>query len=84
MQVKGKTIGKRVFWPVPIEHFDDELTRDVEGYKSALQLYYQGSWAEAAEHFQACGLVTAQMFVNRIRGRKAPSDWNGVWAISEK
>ena len=84
VQVKGKTIGKRVFWPVPIEHFDDELTRDVEGYKSALQLYYQGSWAEAAEHFQACGLVTAQLFVNRIRGREAPSDWNGVWTISEK
>ena len=84
VQVKGKTIGKRVFWPIPIEQFDDELTRDVDRYKSALQLYYQGSWAEATEHFQACNLVMAQLFVNRIRGRKAPSDWTGVWTMSEK
>ena len=84
VQVKGKTIGKRVFWPIPIEQFDDELTRDVDRYKSALQLYYQGSWAEATEHFQACNLVMAQLFVNRIRGREAPSDWTGVWTMSEK
>ena len=84
VQVKGKTIGKRVFWPIPIEQFDDELTRDVDRYKSALQLYYQGNWAEATEHFQACNLVMAQLFVNRIRGREAPSDWTGVWTMSEK
>ena len=84
VQVKGKTIGKRVFWPIPIERFDDELLKDVDRYKSGLQLYYQGSWPEAIEHFQACNLVMAQLFVNRIRDRKAPSDWTGVWTMKEK
>lgn len=84
VQVKGKTIGKRVFWPIPIEQFDDALRKDVDRYKSGLQLYYNGSWTEAIKEFQACNLVMAKLFVNRINGREAPSNWTGVWTMKEK
>lgn len=84
VQVKGKTQGKKVFWPIPVAEFDDQLRRDVDEYSRGLELYYSGDWPEAVLHFQKCSFSTAQLFRDRIQGREAPADWNGIWTMKEK
>lgn len=84
VQVKGKTQGKKVFWPIMQDQFDDQLRKDVEEYKQALHYYYQGDWPAAASHFDRCTFSVSQIFSQRITGKNAPEDWNGVWTMSEK
>lgn len=84
VQVKGKTQGKKVFWPIPVDKFDDTLRADVENYKQGLHYYYRGDWPEAVPYFEKCSFVTAQLFRDRISGKTAPENWNGVWTMTEK
>ena len=84
VQVKGKTKGKKIFWPIPKDQVDDQLKSDVEEYKQGLHLYYRGEWPEAFSHFERCSLAAAGLFRNRIKDREAPTDWNGVWTMKEK
>jgi adenylate cyclase len=84
VQVKGKTQGKKIFWPIIREHFDDQLRKDVDEYKQGLHLYYIGEWKEAVRHFSRCTFTVAELFSQRIAGKTAPPDWNGVWTMSEK
>lgn len=84
VQVKGKTEGKKVFWPILRDQFDDQLRRDVDEYQQALNYYYQGDWSTAATHFDRCTFSVSETFSQRIKGKKAPDDWNGVWTMSEK
>ncbi|MFP4153568.1 MAG: adenylate/guanylate cyclase domain-containing protein, partial [Alkalispirochaeta sp.] len=84
VQVKGKTQGKKIFWPIQKEQFDEQLRRDVDEYKEALHLYYIGDWTTATEHFRRCTFTVADLFAQRIAGKTAPENWNGVWTMSEK
>ena len=84
VQVKGKTKGKKIFWPIPKDQVDAQLKSDVEEYKQGLHLYYRGEWPEAFPHFERCSLAAAGLFRNRIKDREAPTDWNGVWTMKEK
>lgn len=84
VQVKGKTMGKKVFWPVPRGEMDQELARDIEEFNQGLHLYYQGDWPEAVTHFSRSKLVVADVFRERIAGKTAPQGWNGIWTMTEK
>ncbi|MDA3947948.1 MAG: adenylate/guanylate cyclase domain-containing protein [Spirochaeta sp.] len=84
VQVKGKTQGKKIFWPIRREQFDDQLRKDVDEYKQGLHLYYLGDWTAANEHFDRCTFSVSDTFSQRISGKEAPEDWNGVWTMSEK
>jgi len=84
VQVKGKTIGKRIFWPVPRAEMDPTLEAKVSQYEVALQAYYQGRWPEAEVDFRACGLPQAEIFLERIEGTPVPSNWNGIWTMTSK
>lgn len=84
VQVKGKTIGKKVFWPIPMDQFDDAMERDVELFVEGLHAYYEGNWREAERLFSTSELVPAHVFRERIAGLDAPEGWNGVWTMTEK
>jgi hypothetical protein len=84
VQVKGKTMGKKIFWPVPREQMDEQLRHDIDQFSEGLHLYYQGDWPAAVPHFQNSSLSIAEVFGERIAGKEAPSDWNGVWTMTEK
>jgi class 3 adenylate cyclase len=85
VQVKGKTVGKRVFYPLPANKLDSERLSECEKYAAALQAYYKGDWVAALAGFEAIGLPPARIFEERIRNRQAvPKDWNGVWTMTEK
>ena len=84
VQVKGKTIGKRIFWPIPAARVDTAFEADLREFETALGHYYAGEWSSAEPLFARNGLPAAKMFAARIAGRTCPSDWNGVWTMSEK
>ncbi len=84
VQVKGKTTGKRIYIPIPVESVTDRVRRESELYRRGLELYYAGDWPGAYEQFRACRLKAARVFRTRTRGNQAPSGWSGIWEMKEK
>jgi len=84
VQVKGKTVGKRIYWPLDSRRMDENFMDRCKVFQQALDLYYEGQWPQAEEVFQACKLPQADVFLDRIRGLKAPVGWSGIWTMKEK
>ncbi|MEX2444607.1 MAG: adenylate/guanylate cyclase domain-containing protein [Alkalispirochaeta sp.] len=84
VQVKGKTQGKKIFWPIPVDKMDDELSHDIHTFSEGLHRYYRGDWPEAVPYFEQSSLTVSQTFRDRIAGKQAPENWNGVWTMTEK
>lgn len=83
VQVKGKTIGKKVYWPIPLVQVDEKLQAELELFHQALQLYYEGNWRKAGGMFKELKLGVAEVFVERTSSRK-PRDWKGMWEMKTK
>ena len=84
VQVKGKTIAKKIFWPIPRENIDEDFRKDIEVYGKGLKTYYDGQWARANAYFNKCSLAAAEEFRSRTVNTKRPRNWNGVWTMSSK
>jgi len=85
VQVKGKTQGKKVFWPILKNSLTPELEKEITIFSQGLQHYYEGNWATAYREFLQCStLPMAEIFKTRTRGLKAPENWVGIWAMEEK
>lgn len=84
VQVKGKTEGKRIFWPIPSSVITEDMKSDLENFSTALTHYYDGSWKIAHEMFSQCHLALADVFCLRTQNHSCPEDWNGVWTMTTK
>jgi len=84
VQVKGKTIGKRVFWPIKLNDLNDELKEDIKNFSEALKYYYIGDWKQALLFFEKCNLPLADVFKDRTKNYKCPDNWNGIWTMTSK
>jgi class 3 adenylate cyclase len=84
VQVKGKTEGKSIFWPVPAEKADAAFRSQAGAFARGLAAYYDGDWAGAGKEWKAVDLPLVGVFKDRISARKAPSDWNGIWSMTTK
>ena len=84
VQVKGKTIGKRVYWPIPKSLLKPRMKQEISIYSEALDAYYKGQWRKALTGFRKCSLPAAQIFVSRTRNTTCPEDWNGIWTMQTK
>ena len=84
VQVKGKTIGKRIYWPVKQNQVDGVLKASLNLFSRALTAYYEGRWPEAERDFRASALPQSEIFVERIAGVKVPANWNGIWTMTSK
>jgi len=84
VQVKGKTIGKRIYWPVAASSMDEALEAEFAAFAAGLSLYYAGDWAGAEAAWNGVELPLVKIFKQRIAGHTAPADWNGVWAMTTK
>lgn len=84
VQVKGKTVGKKVYWPIKREYVDEDFKKNIEIYEKALDLYYKGDWAEANKLFTTCNLPQAELFAERTAGNDCPQGWNGIWTMKTK
>ncbi len=81
--VKGKTVTQKIFWPIMDLDKNKKLKQDIAAYELGLELYYQGKWAEARKGFLKCSLKAADVFKERTK-EKCPSNWNGVWEMTNK
>lgn len=84
VQVKGKTEGKKIFFPVCLDESGPELASKFELYEKALSFYYSGDWDKARKNFGECGLETAAVFLERMKNLKAPAGWSGIWTMTTK
>ncbi len=84
VQVKGKTEGKKIFYPLDKKVADPAEFERFAHYSAGLKAYYEGRWPEAQAEFAASGVVAASVFLQRIEGRVPPANWNGVWTMESK
>ncbi len=84
VQVKGKTEGKKIFFPLDRTNLPATELDKFERYGVGLAAYYAGRWDEAATEFAASGIPAASVFLQRIDGQTAPPDWTGVWTMESK
>lgn len=84
VQVKGKTIGKKVFWPIPESEYSRKLKTDAGYFSQGLELYYNGEWKKAYKFFAKCGHPVADVFKDRTRNYECPKRWNGIWEMKTK
>lgn len=84
VQVKGKTEGKKIFFPADTEQTDEETLEKFSVFEQGLYAYYDGDWKTARQMFKKSGLEVAEVFLNRISIKQAPEGWNGIWAMTTK
>ena len=84
VQVKGKTEGKKVFWPILKSNIDEEFEKDIETFSKGLKAYYEGDWVVAQKLFDECKLPLAEVFRQRTADPVSPKDWNGIWTMKTK
>lgn len=84
VQVKGKTEGKKIFFPFDTEDMDESLLPKYDLYESGLMAYYQGDWKSARKFMKECELEVAEVFLERMGNKAAPEDWSGIWTMTTK
>ncbi len=84
VQVKGKTEGKKIYFPFDTEELDPTLIGQYEIFEVGLQAYYEGDWKTARKNFKDSGLEVTQVFLERMGNKSAPEGWSGIWTMTSK
>ncbi len=84
VQVKGKTVGKEIYWPILEDEIDDNMKTQISDFEKALALYFAGDWPKAYKIFAGLNLPVAQEFAQRTNKTRCPKDWNGIWEMKTK
>ena len=81
--VKGKTKGKKVYWPIKENDYTARLQKQISYFEAGLKLYYAGDWKLANKSFKSCKLPLAEEFKERTK-QPRPRGWNGIWEMKTK
>ena len=84
VQVKGKTEGVTVYWPIPEDRLTKEIQDNVKIFADGLKEYYKGDWVKANEKFMKVDLALAEVYRERTQKKIAPSNWSGIWTMTTK
>lgn len=84
VQVKGKTEGKKIYFPFDTNEMDTNLLKNYAIYEEALAAYYEGDWKTARRGFKDCELDVSEVFLERMGLKSAPEDWSGIWTMTTK
>ena len=85
VQVKGKTLGKKIYFPFDTNEMDNALLAKYDMYEEGLQAYYSGDWKNARKNFKNADLPElTEVFMERMGNKSAPEGWNGIWAMTTK
>lgn len=84
VQVKGKTEGKQIFWPIPEDLYAKIPKKDITNFSDGLKAYFAGQWSKAYTYFSKCKLQVAEVFQERTRRNRSPKGWNGIWQMKTK
>lgn len=85
VQVKGKTEGKKIYFPLDTEVFGHETFEEkFEIFEKGLAAYYKGDWKTARKQFKAADLDVTEVFLERMGLKNAPAKWSGIWTMTTK
>lgn len=84
VQVKGKTKGKKIYFPFDTNEMEEALLGQYEEFEEGLKAYYKGDWKTARKIFKGLELDVTQVFLERMGTKGAPADWSGIWAMTTK
>ena len=84
VQVKGKTKGKKIYFPFDTNEMDQGLLEQYGKFEEGLKAYYEGDWKTARKIFKGLELDVTQVFLERMGTKGAPADWSGIWAMTTK
>lgn len=85
VQVKGKTEGKKIYFPFDTAEMDNALLDNYEIFEKGLTAYYEGDWKTARKNFKDSQLnALTEVFFERIGTKNAPEGWNGIWTMTSK
>ena len=85
VQVKGKTQGKKIYFPFDTNEMDNALLTKYDLYEEGLQAYYSGDWKNARKNFKNAELPElTEVFMERMGNKSAPEGWNGIWTMTTK
>jgi adenylate cyclase len=84
VQVKGKSVGQKIYWPVPLEMVDDHLQVQFDKFAASRVLYNSGDWRGAHQRFEQVNLPVAEEFIRRTGSGEAPENWSGTWNLETK
>jgi class 3 adenylate cyclase len=84
VQVKGKSIGQKIYWPLPETSINEEMRVSIEKFNQARMFYYQGLWQEAYQLFGQIHLPVTDEFIKRTGSGRAPENWSGIWNLETK
>ena len=84
VKVKGKTEGKKIYWPVLKKDYTKTLEKSMKAFSAGLELYYRGDWRKANQLFKRCNLPVGEVFAERTADSTPPRNWNGIWEMKTK
>ena len=84
VQVKGKTKGKKIYFPFDTNEMDEALLEKYQKFEEGLKAYYDGDWKAARKIFKGLELDVTQVFLVRMGIKSAPADWSGIWTMTTK
>lgn len=84
VRVKGKTEGRRIFWPIFKTDITTSMRRDLRHFSQGLKLYYKGQWKKAHARFTQCTLPVSEVFIGRTEKGQCPKNWSGIWTMESK
>ena len=84
VQVKGKTQGKKIYFPFDKEEMDSGLISKYESFSEGLQCYYKGDWNSARKIFKQTELEVTEVFLERMGLKNPPETWSGIWTMTTK
>ncbi|MCR4579602.1 MAG: adenylate/guanylate cyclase domain-containing protein [Treponema sp.] len=84
VQVKGKTQGKKIYFPFDKEDMDASLISRYQLFSDGLKAYYEGDWTAARKLFKKTELELTEVFLERMGNKSAPENWSGIWTMTTK
>lgn len=85
VQVKGKTEGKKIYFPLDTYVPDAEnLSKQFEIFEDGLKAYYKGDWSKARKKIKEANLDLCKIFLERMGRKSAPAKWSGIWTMTTK
>ncbi len=84
VRVKGKTEGKKIYWPIPRSDMNREMREQLKIFTEGLSMYYEGNWKKARKSFEQCTLPMAEVFRTRTGTMACPGNWTGIWSMDSK
>lgn len=84
VQVKGKTQGKKIFYPFDTQDVDSKYMPSYEIFEQGLACYYEGDWKSARKYFKQSALPVTDLFLDRMGRANPPENWSGIWTMTTK